>query len=225
MKKFKTAAIIFTLIFITSLGLVGKAHASLINTLNISIQNPPTPPPKPEPPLPGHIPTPRPTSTPKPTSTPTPVSNNQGGSSSGGGSASATYCGATKPGTPTILSSIRKGNSQTLTWSSVANATYYSIVYGTAPGVYKYGVPNVGNVTSYTINDLAPRVTYHFAVNAVNDCMPGDPSGTGGQVLGASTMAGTGSFAENLYLAIMTIGGIITTVGIKNFKKDHRLAK
>ena len=119
---------------------------------------------------------------------------------------------------------MRSGSSEKLTWSSVANATYYSIIYGSAPG-YQYGVANVGNVTSYTVDSLNPGATYHFAVNAVNDCMPGDSSGTGGQVLGASTMAGTGSFAENLYLAIMTIGGIITTVGLKNFKKDHRLAK
>jgi hypothetical protein len=40
-----------------------------------------------------------------------------------------------------------------------------------------------------------------------------------GKVLGASTLAGTGSFAENLYLAIMALGGIITFAGIKNFKK------
>ena len=141
MKKFKTAVIIFSLIFIASLGLVGKAHASIINTLNISIQNPPTPPTKPEPPLPPTIPTPTPRPTTRPTPTPTPSpENNQGGSSSGGGG--APYCGATKPGTPTIISSIRKGNSQTLTWSSVANATYYSIVYGDKPGVYQYVVAN-----------------------------------------------------------------------------------
>jgi hypothetical protein len=215
MKKFKKAAVIFTLIFVSSLGIVGKAHASIINTLGISIQNPPTPPTKPEPPLPPRIPTPTPRATPKPTSGP--ESGNQGGSSSGG--AGAPYCGATKPGTPTILSSVRSGNSQTLTWSSVANATYYSIVYGTTPGVYQYGVANVGNVTSYTVNALAPRVTYHFSVNAVNDCMPGDPSTPGGRVLGASTMAGTGSFAENLYMIVMGIGGVVTVAGAKDLKK------
>ena len=44
-----------------------------------------------------------------------------------------------------------------------------------------------------------------------------------GQVLGASTMAGTGSFAENLYIAIMGLGGIITALGIKNFKKGYKV--
>jgi hypothetical protein len=53
---------------------------------------------------------------------------------------------------------------------------------------------------------------------------PQSSNGTGGQVLGASTMAGTGSFAEDLYLAIMGLGGIITALGIKNFKKGYKVA-
>lgn len=50
-------------------------------------------------------------------------------------------------------------------------------------------------------------------------------TGTGGQVLGASTLASTGSFAENLYLAIMGVGAIITTLGAKNLKKAFKTAK
>jgi hypothetical protein len=170
--------------------------------------------------------TPTPTPTPTPTATPVPTSGEQ--NSSNGGPAGAPVCNAEKPGTPTILSAVQNGTSVTLTWSSVPNATYYSIVYGNLPG-YQYGVANVGNVTTYTIHSLAPGVVYHFAVNAVNDCMPGDPGtfggGTGGQVLGASTMAGTGSFEENLYLAIMVIGGTITTFGLKNIKKAFKVVK
>ena len=44
-------------------------------------------------------------------------------------------------------------------------------------------------------------------------------STTQGQVLGASTMAGTGSFAEELYLAIMGLGGIFSFAGIKKALK------
>jgi hypothetical protein len=164
--------------------------------------------------------------TPTPTATPVPTSGEQ--NSSNGGSSGAPVCNATKPGTPTILSAVQNGTSVTLIWSAVPNATYYSIVYGRAPG-YQYGVANIGNVTTYTINSLNAGVVYHFAVNAVNDCMPGDPGtfggGTGGQVLGASTMAGTGSFEENLYLAIMVIGGTITAFGLKNIKKAFKVVK
>ena len=54
---------------------------------------------------------------------------------------------------------------------------------------------------------------------------PGSSTGTGGgQVLGASTMAGTGSFFENLYMAIMSLGGILTFQGLKNFKKAYKKA-
>jgi hypothetical protein len=131
------------------------------------------------------------------------------------------------PGTPTIISAVRTGNSEKLTWSAVTNATYYSIVYGNLPG-YQYGVANVGNVTSYTINSLSTGTTYHFAVNAVNDCMPGDPGttgNTGGQVLGASTMAGTGSFEEVFYQAIMGIGATLSAIGVKGLKKVKKTSK
>jgi len=139
----------------------------------------------------------------------------------------APVCNAAKPGTPTILSAVRSGTQENLTWSAVPNATYYSVVYGSAPG-YQYGIANVGNVTSYTVNSLNPGATYHFAVNAVNDCMPGDPgvqsgTGTGGQVLGASTMGKTGSFDEIFYQVIMGIGATLSTLGLKGLKKGKKV--
>lgn len=52
------------------------------------------------------------------------------------------------------------------------------------------------------------------------------PSGGagGGQVLGASTMAKTGGFEENLYLAIMSMGGLFTFKGFKGVKKAFKKA-
>lgn len=53
----------------------------------------------------------------------------------------------------------------------------------------------------------------------------GAPPGGGspqGQVLGASTMAGTGSFASTAYLAIMALGGTISAFGIKKFAKASK---
>jgi hypothetical protein len=46
----------------------------------------------------------------------------------------------------------------------------------------------------------------------------------GGQVLGASTMAGTGTFSEGLYLAIMGLGGITSTIGAIGIKKASKKA-
>ena len=49
-----------------------------------------------------------------------------------------------------------------------------------------------------------------------------DSETSGGQVLGASTMAGTGSFAETLYQAIMGLGGILSFKGLKKLKVSKK---
>jgi hypothetical protein len=72
-----------------------------------------------------------------------------------------------------------------LTWTASTPVTHYSISYGIKQGEYIYGAANVGNVNSYTVGSLTPGVQYYFSINAVNDCMPSDPS-TSGQVLGLS---------------------------------------
>lgn len=45
---------------------------------------------------------------------------------------------------------------------------------------------------------------------------------TSGQVLGASTMATTGSFAETLNLAVIALGGILTSLGAKGLRKTSK---
>lgn len=57
---------------------------------------------------------------------------------------------------------------------------------------------------------------------ATHDCSGNANKAPQGQVLGASTLADTGNFAEDLYLAIMTLGGTLSAFGIKNFKKTSR---
>lgn len=47
----------------------------------------------------------------------------------------------------------------------------------------------------------------------------------GGQVLGASTMAKTGGFEESLYEFIMGLGGIFTFKGFKNLKKSKKTSR
>lgn len=50
----------------------------------------------------------------------------------------------------------------------------YLIAFGTSPGVYQYGAPDVGNVTNYTVKSLTPGAQYCFYVRSLNGCMPGD---------------------------------------------------
>jgi hypothetical protein len=62
--------------------------------------------------------------------------------------------------------------------------------------------------------------------SCVSFSVPGVPESpaVGGQVLGASTMAGAGSFAESLYMAIMGLGGTLSTAGFVLSKKLSKKA-
>ena len=75
--------------------------------------------------------------------------------------------GATISSTPTSTSS--NVNTATLTWepSTLTNLAGYKVYMGTASGVY--GAPiTVGNVTSYSVANLAIGSTYYFAVTDYN---------------------------------------------------------
>jgi hypothetical protein len=190
-------------------------------------------------------PTPNPTSSTEPTPTPTPTpdpgtnnnSNNNGGGGGGGGG-SAPTCGAQKPPTPTLLSVISTSTTTVqLNWTSVNPATGYSISYGTSPGNFQFGVPNVGNTTSYSIGALDPNQKYYFVVRALNDCMPGDPSNekatnrggavlgaTSGQVLGESTesLAATGSHEGIRAIFAFLVGALTFGVLVKSKKLSFK---
>ncbi|MFA6518838.1 MAG: fibronectin type III domain-containing protein [Candidatus Shapirobacteria bacterium] len=142
---------------------------------------------------------PTPTPTPIATSTPVPTSKIQDPGSNNSGSvlgvASAPSCNDTAPKGAPILSGIIAGvNSATLTWlPAPAPVSYYLIAYGTSPGKYLYGNPNVGGpgTTSYTVTNLSANTTYYFVVRAGNGCAPGPfsaelSSTPGGVVLPAS---------------------------------------
>jgi hypothetical protein len=137
-----------------------------------------------------------------------------GGLGGGNSNPAPLVCTDTKPATPQLLSANRiNATTEVITWVQVVPVSYYSISYGTTSSKFQYGVANAGNTTSFTIQALNPGQTYFFGVRAVNGCMPGETSnvlpngnvlgtstlssatstGTGGQVLGVSTLAATGN--------------------------------
>ncbi|HKR79613.1 MAG TPA: fibronectin type III domain-containing protein [Nitrospira sp.] len=80
--------------------------------------------------------------------------------------ADADYRCVPAPTTPTSGTS----TTASLSWSAPTNSTGvagYNVYVGTAPGLY--GPPtNVGNVTSYVVNNLVIGNTYYFAVTDYN---------------------------------------------------------
>ncbi len=130
--------------------------------------------------------------------TPTPTSP----PSSPPGPAGPPVCSAQTPTTPT-LSSVTRTSPTTaeLVWTAASPVTHYSISYGTSPGNYQFGAPNVGNTTSYVVGGLDPNTNYYFVVTAVNDCAPSSASNelsTGGAVLGAATGGVLGASTDTL---------------------------
>ncbi|MFC1649187.1 fibronectin type III domain-containing protein [Patescibacteria group bacterium] len=168
----------------------------------------PTATPTPTPTLPVTPPTgSNPTATPTPTDAPPSI---PGGP--------VYQCNNAMPDTPTITSA-KRTSSVTITWTKVSNANDYAIVYGPTSGDYPHSVFSTGDTDNFTINGINSGC---FRVKAINGCMPGELSAEvctggigGGQVLGASTLADTGSTNEYVFGAIMATGLLITAFGIK----------
>ncbi len=139
--------------------------------------------------------------------------------------ASAPTCDSTKPEKPVLTSVKKNGTQAVLTWTKSELATHYVISYGLTANNLEFGVPNTGNVLTYTINSLNASSTYFFTVYAVNNCMPSDGSVILGSVAGTSsasnsvtssstptpTSAGTGGGATlpdagSGFITILTFG-------------------
>lgn len=87
----------------------------------------------------------------------------------------APACNSTAPGTPSI-SNIKSlgGGSVELTWLNVAQASSWTVAYGTRSGVYVYGVSNFGDGASRSIKiSNLPSGRYYFVLRANNGCAPG----------------------------------------------------
>ena len=147
---------------------------------------------------------------------------------SGGGSGGGTVLGAgvssapcsdPAPGSaPTLVSAISGANSVTLNWTAATNpVSYYLVAYGTSPGVYTYGNPNVGGsgTTSYTVNNLSGGTTYYFVVRAGNGCTPGPFSNElsatpgGGIVIGPATGFTEGVLGDSTSIESTPAGEVI----------------
>ena len=113
-------------------------------------------------------------------------------------------CVATKPDAPTITSVVKDGTKATITWTKVAGTTHYTLSYGTQQGKYDFGVPNTGNVTTYTVQNLNASSTYYFVVYAVNDCMPSNASAVVSSVAGT----GTGGALPDAGISAPTVFGL-----------------
>src|SRR5579859_2851305 len=106
-----------------------------------------------------HTSTPSPTPSPSPTASPLPTPSEtplptQGPNGDGLTPAGPPVCTSAVPSTPIIKSIVRNPTSATINWYAVNSASYYLIFYGTTPGSQQYGVPNTGNVTTYTVGFL-----------------------------------------------------------------------
>ncbi|OGD10650.1 hypothetical protein A2397_00065 [Candidatus Amesbacteria bacterium RIFOXYB1_FULL_44_23] len=134
----------------------------------------------------------------------------------GCGGAPIPICDSKKPLPPTNFSVVRTGVTAKLSWTESADTTHYSIVYGTKPGEYEYGVVNTGKTNTFTVGSLDPGKQYYFAIRSVNNCMPSDLT-TGGEVLGASTVKGlatTGSISQIVTLFAVGLISLILFTGV-----------
>lgn len=191
----------------------------------------PTPSPRPKcthTPTPTATPTESPTPSPEPTpsetpivtSTPQPVETGGTSVSTGTGNSDPPVCNNSQPNTPYLLSAKPLGaNSVKVSWEKVlGNADNYSVEYGPTSKNYIYSALNLGNTDNYTINGLSGGC---FAVRAWNGCADSALSnevctgGIGGsQVLGASTMAGTGALEDDIYYSLFILGALLISTGI-----------
>lgn len=149
------------------------------------------------------------------TMTPTPTDEPSRG---GNGDPGAPVCNDAVPPTPSIISAVKLDfDTAKITWTKVTPANDYAILYGQKSGDYPYAVFSTGNTDNFDINGVTDGC---FVIKAINGCMPGGLSsevctGTGGQVLGASTLGSTGGFAYDLNTAGFALGFILAGFGIR----------
>lgn len=127
----------------------------------------------------------------------------------------APICDSKRPDIPQLVSIERDRTKAVVTWNKVDLADHYTLAYGTKIGDYPYGVPNTGNVNSFTVESLDPSKVYYFRVYAVNNCMPSEPSGTAPQGSAILSLATTGDSVEFYSVFVSSILLIGTGIVLK----------
>lgn len=186
---------------------------------------PTTPPPvlTPTPTLPPEA-TPMPTlpagATPTPTTPPPGGGGSQPGGGGQGGPGGGPSCTDPAPNAPTLLSANKLGGGKVeLKWTSVSPVTHYGVTYGPSSKNYLYGQTNIGNTTSYTVEDLVIGQNYCFVVNAVNNCAssPFSNEVCTGEVLGAAVLglSATSGDTKPTEIAFFLIGMLCILSGLR----------
>lgn len=153
-------------------------------------------------------PSPRPSASPSPSSSPT-------------ATATPTATPSVSPSaTPTDTSSPTATPTETLTSEATSTPTPTATPEITATPSSTPTPTETTTSTTTTKNETSQGVSN----NSQSNSSTSGTTGTSTQVLGASTMAKTGSFAELSNMIIMTLGGTLSVFGIKNLKKVSKKA-
>ena len=116
---------------------------------------------------------------------------------------------APAPAAPALNSATPGDKSVTLTWAASANATSYSIKYGTTSGSYG-ALISVTNVTTYTVSGLTNNTAYFFVVTASN---ASGASGNSNEKTATPQPAGPVTFVRNVDYSV---NGQITRIEFGN---------
>lgn len=113
----------------------------------------------------------------EPITTPTPTPTSTSGSVLGSTSSNttSTQCTNSAPSAPTGLVATRQSDGDVgLTWTETTSEhSGYLLAFGTSPGNYQYGSPDIGTGSSYTVKGLTYGAQYCFYIRSLNGCMPG----------------------------------------------------
>jgi hypothetical protein len=173
-----------------------------------------------------------PTETPTLTPTPTPIESGPSNPNPPSeGNPMPPACNDLKPNkVPNAAVVAGPGTGQaTLSWAiPQGSVNNYSIVYSDDPNSQKWGINNIGNVTTYTISNLSVN-KYYFWIYSINGCTMGDAAGpytvggVGGAVTGPAVLGLSSTSSDTNYLIIFAqlfLALTLAVAGLKFYKRN-----